>query len=271
MHTEDNSDNNFQPTILYKKKTSRENTQQSESRKRLKGKQKEKTQESTLGAGVSTMNDSNTLDYTISFDDYDLEFGSENFEDPNSTFDSAGPSTSTFERASAGSIIPSIFIPSAFNSNAASTKPSSHPASAENVNNRAPNNSTAYFEVTGYTPIRLPNAQQIALYECTKIHTAYFNNIKAHFGNRLRALINKLFEKKKKAEIVKKDVQERKCDTKAIKKAIRKKVYEPCNQVRQCITKKINARVCSSWRPSTNAKFMEANEKPGAKQYKRRG
>lgn len=111
----------------------------------------------------------------------------------------------------------------------------------------------AYFEVAGYTPIRLPNAQQIALYECTKIHTAYFNNIKAHFGNRLRALINKLFEKKEKAEIVKKDMQERKCDTKAIKEAIRKKVYEPCNQVRQCITKKRNARVCSSWRPSTNA------------------
>ena len=33
-------------------------------------------------------------------------------------------------------------------------------------------------------------------------------------------------------------MQERKCNTKAIKEAIRKKVYEPCNQVRQCITKK---------------------------------
>ncbi|KAG1438896.1 hypothetical protein G6F56_012481 [Rhizopus delemar] len=78
------------------------------------------------------MNDSNTLDYTISFDDYDLEFGSENFEDPNSTFDTTGSSTNTFERATTASIIPSIFIPSAFKSNAASTKPSSHPASAEN-------------------------------------------------------------------------------------------------------------------------------------------
>ncbi|KAG1443363.1 hypothetical protein G6F56_010695 [Rhizopus delemar] len=132
MYAEDNSDNDFQPTILYKKRTSRENTQQNESRKRLTGKQKEKTQESTLGAGVSTTNDSNTLDYTISFDDYDIGFGSENFEDPNSTFDTADSSTNTFERATTASIIPSIFIPNAFKSNAASTKPSSHPASAEN-------------------------------------------------------------------------------------------------------------------------------------------
>ena len=32
-----------------------------------------------------------------------------------------------------------------------------------------------------YTPIPLANAQQIALYECTKIQTAYINNLKAHF------------------------------------------------------------------------------------------
>ncbi|KAG1438064.1 hypothetical protein G6F56_012804 [Rhizopus delemar] len=153
MYIEDNSDNDFQPTILYKKRTSRENTQQNESRKRLKGKQKEKTQESTLGAGVSTTNDSNTLDYTISFDDYDLEFGSENFEDPNSTFDTTGSSTNTFERATTASIIPSIFIPSVFKSNAASTKPSSHPAFAKNVNNRAPDNSNKHV-ITVKTTIK---------------------------------------------------------------------------------------------------------------------
>ncbi|KAG1444233.1 hypothetical protein G6F56_010382 [Rhizopus delemar] len=140
MYAEDNSDNDFQPTILYKKRTSRENTRQNESRKRLKGKQKEKTQESTL-------------DYTISFDDYDLEFGSENFEDPNSTFDTTGSSTNTFERATTASTIPSIFIPNAFKSNAASTKPSSHPAPAENVNNRAPNNSSKHV-ITVKTTIK---------------------------------------------------------------------------------------------------------------------
>ncbi|KAG1473247.1 hypothetical protein G6F56_001068 [Rhizopus delemar] len=124
MYAEDNSDNDFQPAILYKKRTSRENTQQSESRKRLKGKQKEKARKSTLGTSVSTTSDSNTLDYAISLDDYDLEFGSDYFEHPNSTLDTAGSSTD--------SIIPSIFIPSVFKSNAASIKPSSHPASVKN-------------------------------------------------------------------------------------------------------------------------------------------
>ena len=93
------------------------------------------------------------LDYTISFDDYDIEFGSENFEDPNSTFDTAGSSTNTFERATTASIIPSIFIPNAFKSNAASTKPSSHPASAENVSNRALDNSSKHV-ITVKTTIK---------------------------------------------------------------------------------------------------------------------
>ncbi|KAG1641913.1 hypothetical protein G6F44_005356 [Rhizopus delemar] len=75
----------------------------------------------------------------------------------------------------------------------------------------------AYFEDAGYTPPNLPYAQQIALFECTKIQTAYYNNIKAHFGNRLRSLIN---------------------SSKAIKEAIRKKIYQPCNQVKLAIAKK---------------------------------
>ncbi|KAG1054993.1 hypothetical protein G6F43_003024 [Rhizopus delemar] len=65
----------------------------------------------------------------------------------------------------------------------------------------------AYFEDAGYTPPNLPYAQQIALYECTKIQTAYYNNIKAHFGNRLRSLINKLFKKKEKAESLRGEMQ----------------------------------------------------------------
>ncbi|ORE08774.1 hypothetical protein BCV72DRAFT_303446 [Rhizopus microsporus var. microsporus] len=34
-------------------------------------------------------------------------------------------------------------------------------------------------QVVNYTPPKLVHAQQMALYECTKIQTAYFNNIKA--------------------------------------------------------------------------------------------
>ncbi|KAI8638670.1 hypothetical protein BD408DRAFT_351405, partial [Parasitella parasitica] len=49
-------------------------------------------------------------------------------------------------------------------------------------------------------------AQQIALYECTKIQTAYLNNIKTHFGNRLRTLLNKLCEKKERADTIRKEM-----------------------------------------------------------------
>ena len=96
----------------------------------------------------------------------------------------------------------------------------------------------AYFEDAGYTPPNLPYAQQIALYECTKIQTAYYNNIKAHFGNRLRGLINKLFKKKEKAESLRGEMQANKSSSKAIKEATREKIYRLCNQVKLAIAKK---------------------------------
>ncbi|KAG0930827.1 hypothetical protein G6F28_009825 [Rhizopus arrhizus] len=96
----------------------------------------------------------------------------------------------------------------------------------------------AYFEDASYTPPNLPYAQQISLYECTKIQTAYYNNIKAHFGNRLRGLINKLFKKRGKAESLGGEMQANKSSSKAIKEAIRKKIYQPCNQVKLAIANK---------------------------------
>ncbi|EIE85196.1 hypothetical protein RO3G_09906 [Rhizopus delemar RA 99-880] len=96
----------------------------------------------------------------------------------------------------------------------------------------------AYFEDAGYTPLNLPYAQQIALYECTKIQTAYYNNIKTHFGNRLRNLINKLFKKKEKAESLRGEMQANKSSSKVIKEAIRKTIYRPCNRVKLAIAKK---------------------------------
>jgi hypothetical protein len=96
----------------------------------------------------------------------------------------------------------------------------------------------AYFEDAGYTPRNLPYAQQIALYECTKIQTVYHNNIKANFGNRLRGLISKLFKKKKKTESLRGGIQAYKSSSKVIKEAIRKKIYRHCNQVKLAIVKK---------------------------------
>ncbi|EIE81010.1 hypothetical protein G6F47_003121 [Rhizopus delemar] len=93
----------------------------------------------------------------------------------------------------------------------------------------------AYFEDVDYTPI--PNLLH-ALYKCTKIQTAYYNIIKAHFGNKLRGLISKLFKKKEKAESLRVQMQTNKSSSKAIKEAIRKKIYRPSNQVKIAIAKK---------------------------------
>lgn len=55
-----------------------------------------------------------------------------------------------------------------------------------------------------YTPPKLVNSQQIALYECTKIETAYFNNIRAHYSNRLNMILNHLCGKKEKSAVLQK-------------------------------------------------------------------
>ncbi|RCH99918.1 hypothetical protein CU097_014140 [Rhizopus azygosporus] len=97
----------------------------------------------------------------------------------------------------------------------------------------------SYCKSANYTPISLLYAQQIALYECTKIQTAYFNNIKAHFGNRLRTILNKLCEKKKLAEDLSEELKKKKSSKEAISKILRKKVYDPCNQVKSAVEKKV--------------------------------
>ncbi|GAA5807289.1 hypothetical protein MFLAVUS_000646 [Mucor flavus] len=89
-----------------------------------------------------------------------------------------------------------------------------------------------------YTPIPLVHAQQIALYECTKIQTAYLNNLKAHFGNILRSFVNRLFNKDEKAKNLREKMKANGSTEEAIKSAIRKEVYQPCNQVKQAIIKK---------------------------------
>ena len=96
----------------------------------------------------------------------------------------------------------------------------------------------AYFQDANYTPPSLPNAQQIALYECTKIQTAYHNNIKAHFGNRLRQFVNIILQKKERANNLRKEMKENGSDEKAIKSAIRSKIYGPCNQISRAVARK---------------------------------
>ncbi|KAK9675134.1 hypothetical protein K7432_016632 [Basidiobolus ranarum] len=53
-------------------------------------------------------------------------------------------------------------------------------------------------KLASYAPIKSANAQQIAIYESIKIHTAYINKVALHFGNRLRMFLNKVLRKKRK-------------------------------------------------------------------------
>ncbi|KAK9679670.1 hypothetical protein K7432_016194 [Basidiobolus ranarum] len=55
-----------------------------------------------------------------------------------------------------------------------------------------------YCQLASYAPIKLATAQQIAIYESTKIHTTYINNVALHFGNCLRMFLNKVLRKKRK-------------------------------------------------------------------------
>jgi hypothetical protein len=55
-----------------------------------------------------------------------------------------------------------------------------------------------YYEYANYTAPTLTHAQQLALYECTKINTAYVDIPVRNFGVRLRHCLNSICKKKKK-------------------------------------------------------------------------
>ncbi|KAI8643988.1 hypothetical protein BD408DRAFT_430868 [Parasitella parasitica] len=72
----------------------------------------------------------------------------------------------------------------------------------------------------------------------TKIQTAYVINIKAHFGNRQSAILNKLYKTKELATELSENSKKKGADKKALNKAFREKVYNPCNRVKSAVEKK---------------------------------
>ncbi|GAA5811180.1 hypothetical protein MFLAVUS_004611 [Mucor flavus] len=95
-----------------------------------------------------------------------------------------------------------------------------------------------YIRYADYTPPSLKYSQQIALYECTKIETAYLNNIRAHFGHKLRTFLNNLCGKKEKWDHLHKRLTEEGYSKDMIKEKIHKEVLKPCNQIKLAIAKK---------------------------------
>ncbi|KAG1138572.1 hypothetical protein G6F37_010426 [Rhizopus arrhizus] len=140
LYVEDNSDEDFQPVVIARKRKSRENTPQSGSQKRLKGKEKATDSEvtTTSSTGISTT-DEPTMFNKITLDDYDLEYSSDDFDVPvvkrlflggstKSAFRITKPTSAAVEsstiasKTSITSPKPSKPIPTAFNSAVTSVK-----------------------------------------------------------------------------------------------------------------------------------------------------
>ncbi|KAG1141720.1 hypothetical protein G6F37_008293 [Rhizopus arrhizus] len=83
LNVEDNSDDDLQPVVAARKRKNRENTLQSGSQKRLKGKGKATDSDvtTTISAGISTT-DETIMFNKITLDDYVLENSSNDFDTP---------------------------------------------------------------------------------------------------------------------------------------------------------------------------------------------
>ncbi|KAG1021311.1 hypothetical protein G6F43_014283 [Rhizopus delemar] len=83
LYVEDNSDDDFQPAVTARKRKSKENTPQSGSQKRLKGKGKATDSEvtTTSSIGISTT-DEPIMFNKITLEDNDLECSSDDFDAP---------------------------------------------------------------------------------------------------------------------------------------------------------------------------------------------
>ncbi|GAA5814496.1 hypothetical protein MFLAVUS_007993 [Mucor flavus] len=95
-----------------------------------------------------------------------------------------------------------------------------------------------YIRYADYTNPSLKYSQQIALYECTKIETAYLNNIRAHFGHRLRTFLYNLCGKKEKWDHLHKRLTDEGYSKDMIEEKIHEEVLKSYNQIKLAIAKK---------------------------------
>jgi hypothetical protein len=96
-----------------------------------------------------------------------------------------------------------------------------------------------YFRLAQYTPPSLTSAQQIALYECEKIHTAYLNNLKSQFGNRLRLFLNFVFRVKQRSSDIRTRMTNERYSESSIRDTVNRNVYQPCNKIKDQFSKKM--------------------------------
>lgn len=95
-----------------------------------------------------------------------------------------------------------------------------------------------YCRYSGYVPPKLTHAKQNADYECTKINTAFINNIKAHFGDRLKQVVNIICGKQNKIRELEEKMKAARYTAEAIKGLIKNTVITPCANVKIAVSKK---------------------------------
>ncbi|CAO3681154.1 unnamed protein product [Rhizopus stolonifer] len=96
-----------------------------------------------------------------------------------------------------------------------------------------------YLQQILYAPIKLTNAQQIALYEGTKIYTAYINNVSLHFGNRLLMLINRISKQKEKISDMTQKMKDLHFTEEDIRSSIKTHIRDICHQLKLAVSSKI--------------------------------
>ncbi|CAO3608180.1 unnamed protein product [Mucor hiemalis] len=97
---------------------------------------------------------------------------------------------------------------------------------------------TSYFQDADYVPRSFKYAQQVALYECTKISTAYRNNIIAQFGNKFRMFLNKLCKKNEKVDTLNQRMKEVGATEKALKAARQNEIFKHIANVKEALSRK---------------------------------
>ncbi|ORX58736.1 hypothetical protein DM01DRAFT_1205772 [Hesseltinella vesiculosa] len=92
-----------------------------------------------------------------------------------------------------------------------------------------------FLQASGYTPVPLSPAGQIANYERTKITTAYLSNVQEHFGDRLRQFVNHMLDIKNQRALLRAILESQHLPEEAILDQLRTRINAPATRLKELI------------------------------------
>jgi hypothetical protein len=95
-----------------------------------------------------------------------------------------------------------------------------------------------YCMVSGYRPIVLPQATQIAFYQGTAVATCYLNTTMNGFGQQLRRIVNRLLDVKLKASDRRAELREQGHGETVINDMVAKEIYESSRDFKLAISRR---------------------------------